>query len=1262
MVYDISQTKRTPLPYVEVYTSHSSTPLKLLVDTGSSICLVKDTSLSKLPTLDSNTVRFKGINDVNSYAETKGQFLLTLKPYETSEISISFHFHVVSNVNLNYDGIVGNNFLSAYKASVSYSEEKLRITGEQSVSFNLKSQDLTFSVPSRSEMLIECSVTNPELKEGLVLTTKLAGYPDLIFSKCLTRVKANNKATISVLNTSDRDVILHPIKITLEPVSHILEPNSSRKYDTPSPVQSSQPCSHIHLTELEHESRVQNALRCGHLNQEEEQSLRKLCSEFNDIFHLEGDILTATKTVHHEIRTTSQTPIHVKSYRFPECHKEEVNKQIGNMLSQGIISPSVSPWSAPIWVVPKKQDASGKPKWRIVIDYRKLNEITIGDAYPIPNITDILDQLGHSSYFSTLDLASSFHQVLMKETDAEKTAFSVPGVSGQPGHYQFNRMPFGLKNAPSTFQRLMNVVLSGLQGPHCFTYMDDIVVLGSSLQNHIENLRLVFGKLRKHGLKLQPDKSEFLHKEVQYLGHIITDKGVKPDPKKIQCVQNFPVPKCPRDIKSFLGLVGYYRRFIENFSHISKPLTSLLKKDTKFSWLSEQQNAFNTLKNKITTAPILQYPNFSKPFILTTDSSNYAVSAILSQGEINKDLPIAFASRTLNKAEVNLSVTEKECLAIIFGTKVFRPYLFGRRFTIVSDHKPLQWLFNIKDPSSKLVRWRLKLEEFDYEIVYKKGKTNCNADALSRYPVLIIDPKTPPIAETYEKYIKISQQQPTTYNTVIEEHNDSLLKAKCKMIVYPSAIDLDDSIPYCAKILDSSKFDDTLPDIRSLERELYTYQNTSNDKHVFTHLYLRVHHYDEMSYKDIFNLLRDYRDMLLTQYTEEKEFAISDFRDPFNKLMFSKLYNILAFLFHDTGIKIHVYHNNISFPTPSEVPHILRDNHDPPSAGHPGMSRMYDRLKALYWWKGMRQDIENYVKNCKSCQINKPLRQTNRAPMIISSTATRPNEKLYLDLVGPLSETRDSKYKFILTFQDDLTKYSQAYPMHTCSAQETAQRLVHYISHMSIPKYIQTDQGTNFCSEVFKQLERLFGIKHVYSSPYHAQALGALERSHSTLKEYLRSYVEENSNTWDLYLDTAMLAYNSNVHSTTGFTPYELLLGHKPYNPKSVESLEHNTYTEYVRALKHRLFYSRQKAFQNIQVSKERSKRYYDTHTRPVSYNTNDWVYLRCHHKQNKALSPVWKGPYKIINVDGNHTVTLQIGKRYVRHHYDEIKPAYSHE
>ena len=362
----------------------------------------------------------------------------------------------------------------------------------------------------------------------------------------------------------------------------------------------------------------------------------------------------------HKINTTDNHPVYTKQYRYPPIHKEEINKQIEALLDNGTISPSDSPYNSPLWIVPKKPDSLGNKRWRMVIDYRTLNEKTIGDAYPLPNITEILDQLGSTKYFSVFDLASGFHQIPMHEPDAQKTAFSTPH-----GHYQFNRMPFGLKNAPATFQRLMDQVLSGLQGIELFVYLDDIVLYAGSLREHEIKFNKLAERLRKANLKLQPDKCEFLRKEVAYLGHIIGKNGVRPDPQKIHAVENFPVPHDPKSVKQFLGLAGYYRRFISDFSRIARPLTNLLKKDVEFEWTDVQEHAFVTLKTLLCSEPLLQYPDFTRPFLITTDASKYAVGGILSQGPIGKDRPVAYASRLLNSAEQNYSTIEKELLAII---------------------------------------------------------------------------------------------------------------------------------------------------------------------------------------------------------------------------------------------------------------------------------------------------------------------------------------------------------------------------------------------------------------------------------------------------------------------------------------------------------------------------------------------------------------------------------------------------------------------
>lgn len=472
---------------------------------------------------------------------------------------------------------------------------------------------------------------------------------------------------------------------------------------------------------------ISSKINQTHLNSEEKTHLKNILIKHKDSIYTEEDNLTFTHEIKHAINLTHNNPVFSKIYRYPIIHEKEIEKQMNDMLKQGIIRESNSPYNFPLWIVPKKLDNSKIQKWRIVVDYRKLNEITIDDKFPIPNIETALDKLGKAQYFTIIDLAKGFHQIPLRQEDQYKTAFSTPF-----GHYEFIRMPFGLKNSPSTFQRLMNSVLREFINKICVVYLDDILIYSTSLQEHSDSINKILSKLRDANLKIQIDKCNFFCKETEYLGHVLTTNGIKPNPKKIQDIVALKLPETVKQIKSFLGITGYYRKFIKDYAKTAQPMIKYLKKDTQINKLDPAYiNAFEHLKKLITSHPILKYPDFNKDFKLNTDASNNAIGSVLLQD----NNPIAYASRTLNSHEKNYSTTEKELLAVIWAIKYFRPYLYGKQFELRTDHQAIKWLHTKylgKDLNPRLQWWILSLGEHNIKIEYLKGKENQIADFLSR--------------------------------------------------------------------------------------------------------------------------------------------------------------------------------------------------------------------------------------------------------------------------------------------------------------------------------------------------------------------------------------------------------------------------------------------------------------------------------------------------------------------------------------------------
>lgn len=475
-------------------------------------------------------------------------------------------------------------------------------------------------------------------------------------------------------------------------------------------------------------------LDLGNCKGNEGDLIQKICTKFNDIFHLENDKLTHTDVLKHRIHIKpGTTPIFTRQYRLPETQRAEVNHQLREMEENGIIEPSNSAWNSPVILVKKKSDATGEQKFRLVVDFRKLNDVTLTQNFPIPLIDEILDDLSGCKYFSTLDLDGAFHQIMLHEDDRDYTSFSAGNFK-----YRWVRMPMGLTSAPLTWQRAINTIFLDLIGKNLHIYLDDLLIATVTFEEHTELLQKVMQRLRDFNLKLKIEKCKFFREEVEYLGHVVTAAGCKADPRKISCIQNYPQPRTVVEVQRFLGMCNYYRRYIRDFAKRAKPLYGLCKKDRPYIWSDNCKIAFEELKAVLMSNPILIFPNFGDTFIVTTDASDYAVGAVLSQGDMPKDKPIQYFSKTLNDAQARYSTTEKELLAIILAVEVFRHYVYGREFLIVTDHKPLCYLFNLKKFSSRMYRWKMALIGYNFRIIHRSGAQNSVADALSR----IYEPKT----------------------------------------------------------------------------------------------------------------------------------------------------------------------------------------------------------------------------------------------------------------------------------------------------------------------------------------------------------------------------------------------------------------------------------------------------------------------------------------------------------------------------------------
>ncbi|CAD6234146.1 GSCOCG00012365001-RA-CDS, partial [Cotesia congregata] len=686
--------------------------------------------------------------------------------------------------------------------------------------------------------------------------------------------------------------------------------------------------------------------------------------------------------------------------------------------------------------------------WRFCVDYRPINKVTIPPAHPLPNMLRILSALHGAIWISTMDLKEAFHQMCMAPESIPLTAFSVEGR----GQFEWLRMPYGLVGAPSTFQKAMDELKERFHQKlierslpmswidQVFAYLDDWIVISTTLDEHKNILSLVFEVFREANLLINPEKSKFCRPEVKFLGFIVNKDGLHPDPEKIAPVVNFPRPTNRKQLRSFLGLVNWYHRHLQDVAKAQGPLNKLTGVNSEWKWGDQEEQSFQQLKQALVDARRLAIPQLGLLYYLYTDACDTGLGAFLVQKDLDtgKEYLIICLSRPLRGAKTRYTTTEKECLAVVWAVRKLRCYLEGAPFTVVTDHASLKWLHSLRDPNGRLARWAIELLSHQITIEHRKRTENEGPDALSRMyedqdPVDWLDVKKGlgntgclqlQLADWYEKKLNYVRRNPENF-----------------------------------------------PDWRIVDDRL------------------NYHRPDPLK-----SIVRD-----------------------------------------DTAWKLVL--------KDSEVPEILKRNHEDPDAAHLGRDRMYKRIKVRYYWPGMWRDVDEFVEACEVCKRVKYKQTSSKAPMQ-TRQPIQPWAVVAADITGPFTRSRRG-HQYVLVIQDLYTRFIELHPLRRHTGATVVDAMKRTFSLRGYPLFLITDNGREFVNDTLKEYLRATGVKFTPLAVAHPQA-NPVERINRTLKPMIRAYIDKDQSRWDEHLGDFQLAYNSSYHAALKLSPYFLVHGQEP--------------------------------------------------------------------------------------------------------------------
>ena len=1205
---------------------------KVLVDTGASRCCIREDYFNKIPgtslsLLKGVRIRSATGRDLQTLGRAECTFTLGNRDYKMEFIVCR---------NLRRPAILGLDFLRQNRIGTTWTptgtfalqrgEEVLVESIE--VCFENTNPIITayrhYTVPARSIMIVTAKANMQLQDQGRVFEVKatpsfIDKHPNMITLPVLHKTDQETRENVPYLliNLSMEDeeiekgeelaeMTVCPYQLNEveteqtdeeEEVNNIEEDKIFEKcdmFDDKIEVEKKFITSPAQI-ESQRKVKLQNAP----ITDEDRSNFKELCNKYTDIFSRSSEDIGHTPLLKMDIDTGDSPPVCQKPYSLPLKHVEWVTKELEILEKAGVISRSVSPWASPIVIVPKKSEPGEPPRRRMCVDYRVLNSLLppvnkahsrakgILSLVPLPKIDEIYAQLKGSKVYSAIDMRSGYFHLGLSDEAKPKTAFVPGGPHG--AKYEFNRCPFGLSQAPAYFQRLVHEVLKGIT--FAFGYLDDILIFSPDNKTHLEHLEVVFQRLREADLKLKASKCNFFKKHIQYLGHLVSGEGIEPLPEKLEAVRKMPPPTTPKEIRQFLGLVGYYRKFVPKFADIARPLTNLTKLDVPYDWTNRCQEAFEFLKQMLLKEPILKYPDPSKPYTLFTDASKFAWACVLTQeyehefdGKKRKILhPITYMSGLFKGSQINWATLTKEAYAIYVSVKKLDHYIQDAEVTLRSDHLPLKSFLQKNTMNTKVNNWAIDITSRcrNIQFEYIKGIKNTLADTMSRLieitPEIEQEPEPPGQEFGYDIFETLEPIETTT-------HYINELKEEIQI--------KHEAIP-----------DDLLPIVDLTESQLEDIQ--MKDKFI----------------KNIINRL------VAKQQPEGKPYYLE------GRLL-----------------KKYIYDNKQRFEvtvvSPNCAPLLLNLAHD--QLGHNGTARTYMLLKRTYYWKGMKTDVSNYVKQCKLCQKQNilPVKYVSghfSAPMA-------PMEFISMDLIGDFTPSSKGN-KYALTVICMLTGYTFCIPIPSKKASDVITAYIDNVySKFGGSKKILSDNGTEFKNQLFEKIAKELGVEFkCYTAPYHPQSNGRIEGFHHFLKSCMTKHISTTME-WDQVVHLATAAYNFFPNEHSKESPFFLMFGRDPRVPLNTlltPKIRYMGTEENILSLEalQRIYHL---VAENLKIAKERLHKNQQAY--PTKLKTEDMVMIKTHAEGQ--FQPIYKGYYRIVSFKGNQVqvVPVEGGKPHFVH------------